>query len=266
MPVLVTTRLVKDRVLAKSAAQRRLLARTVLNVGQKAGLIAFAAPSDRLVMLFGADRSVVSRTCRDTTTALRRRLKLPLPFSRAWFETIDDDDLRSTTKAVLTQWDTDPYREASNLPDLLGARFIGRYTIANANHLLLRRDLLSWWGLRRIQDGTDFSLLPEAAAAAMGLGQLSGRTAEVVDARRAAIQVGRGLGATHARMAGLLHISERQSKRLGQQQVDPALLKAVELQLGLRQDALSDATERPLVGLEDYLRRSGGDPESPLAL
>ena len=265
MPTLVTTRLVKDRVLARNAAERRLLARTVLSIGEKAGLMAFAAPSDRLVMLFSADRKVVSRTCRDTTTSLRRRLKLPLPFARAWFDNIDDFELRSTAKAVLTQWDTDPFREASNLPDLLGARFIGRYTIANANHLMLRRDLLSWWGLKRIEDGSDFSLLPEAAAAAMGLAELRGRNAEVVDARRAAIQVGRALGATHARMGRLLYISERQSKRLAHQQVDPALLKAVELQLGVRQDALQSATEKPLVGLEEYLRRSG-DPESPLAL
>ncbi len=265
MPTLVTTRLVKDRVLARNAQQRRVLAATVLGVGEKANLIAFAAPSDRLVMLFGAERELVSRTCRDTTTALRRKLKLPLPFARAWFEEVDDEDLRGTTKGVLTQWDADPFREASNLPDLLGARFTGRYTIANANHLLLRRDLLSWWGLPRLEQGTDLGLLPESAAAAMALPALNGRTAQVVDARRAAIQLGRLLGVTHARMGQMLDISERQSKRLAAQRVDPALLKAVELQLGLRQAALETATAKPLVGLEEYLERAG-QRDQPLAL
>ena len=243
MATLVTTRLVKDRVLARDTRERRLLATTVLKNGKKSGLIAFAAPSDRLVMLFSQEGPSVSRTCRDTTTALRRRLKLPLPFARAWFETVEKAQLRRTTKDLLTQWDADPFREASNLPDLLGARFVGRYTIANANPLLLRQELLTWWGLPALEEGGDLGPLPEAAAAAMGVAALEGRSASIVDARRAAIQVGRKLGWSHGKLAQKLAISERQSKRLASQSVDPALLKAVEIQLGLRTAALQSDVE-----------------------
>ena len=45
----------------------------------------------------------------------------------------------------------------------------------------------------------------------------------------------------------MLAISERQSKRLASQGVDPALLKAVELQLGLRQAALQGEVEDVLL-------------------
>ncbi len=266
MATLVTTRLVKDRVLARDTRERRLLATTVLKNGRKSGLIAFAAPSDRLVMLFSQDGAGmshgVSRTCRDTTSALRRRLKLPLPFARAWFEHVEEAQLRKATKDLLTQWDSDPFREASNLPDLLGVRFVGRYTIANANPLLLRQELLTWWGLSALDQDGALGPLPEAAAAAMGVGALEGRSAEIVDARRAAVQVGRRLGMSHGKLGQMLAISERQSKRLASQGVDPALLKAVELQLGLRQAALQGEVEDVL--LEPLM--AAGETERSLGL
>ena len=131
------------------------------------------------------------------------------------------------------------------MPDLLGLRVLGAYAAAYVRALLPRvnrQQLVSCFGIDAPdRPVTTFESPAEATAAAAALPDLKGRSQEVVEARRAAVHaVGRGL--TAAQIGKTLNICKRTAKRLRKKPSEPRLVRAIRLQLGLRQPA---ATELP---------------------
>ena len=132
--------------------------------------------------------------------------------------------------------DLDPFRDASNLPDLLGLRLLGRYTAALVRrHLprIRRSQLLEYLGLPDLAPAeAPLDLLVPATAAAVGRLELEGRTRDVTDARRAVIEIaGTCLG--HTRIARLLGITRRSVYRIRTRPLDAGLVSAIRLQVAL---------------------------------
>jgi hypothetical protein len=130
------------------------------------------------------------------------------------------------------------FLEATNIPDLLCMRLIGAYTRENLIQALprLRREtILAWTGLPDPQpaDGP-WSALQSATLSAAALTSLSGRTSEVVDARRAMLEI-IGPQLKIADQARFLGLAQRTIFDLKNRPFDPGLVRAIRLQLGLRQ-------------------------------
>ncbi len=245
-------RLRDDRVLVPSVRSRRVLATTVLRLAREVRLLAFRAADTHLHLAVACGRREAGELARRLEIGLQQRLGLEVGFAPAHLEPIQRQrHLRNTFTYVLRQEQrhglaSDPYHEASNLPDLLALRILGTWTAAHVRALLPRvgrADLLGFFGDPDLEDETvSLDLLPEAAAAAAGLTELSGRSAEVVAARRAAVQAA-GLRLTARELAALLGIGERTVKRLRAQPAPEELAEAVELQLRLRRPAAAPSPE-----------------------
>ena len=109
--------------------------------------------------------------------SLRWHLDLAKPFRRAWFEPVETHrHLSSAFHYCLGQvarhgLAADPVREASNLPDLIGARSLFWETRARVREHLprtTRQSLCRHYGLDHVGEGSDTSLLRQAAEAANG--------------------------------------------------------------------------------------------------
>ena len=135
----------------------------------------------------------------------------------------------------------DPLHESSALPDLLGLRVTGYHLIKKVTKKLpcVNRQML----LERLAPATpyhpitSFDELADAAAAALALPDLKGKSALQVSAKSAAVEVAKPH--LSAREIGdLIGLSERQVQRitigLKENPVDRRLARAVQLQLGLR--------------------------------
>jgi hypothetical protein len=128
--------------------------------------------------------------------------------------------------------------EATNLPDLLGMRLMGRYTRDNLSRVLprvRRATILEWVGLRGLQpaDGP-LNEFVGATLAATALNSLAGRTPGVVEAQCALLDVV-GARLKGRELASLLGVAERTLYDLKRRPVNPELVQAIRLQLGLRQ-------------------------------
>jgi hypothetical protein len=159
--------------------------------------------------------------------------------------------------------DVDPFHEASNLPDLLGFRMLGGYTLANVREHLprVKRSQLLQHAMRTTDDcprnfesRTDLvnlvnlateanaptatssaiaANLVSATAAALAVPDLRGRGAEAVAGRAAAVQLASPFMSSPA-IASLLGIKPRQVRRLRHRTTPPGLLDAISGQLELR--------------------------------
>ena len=152
MPVLapigwhVTLRLDRDfdRVIATTMSQIRNACRLFLRLGRRADLLAFGIADTHMHALLACDRSRAGRFVHDVEVGLRHRLELPVPFARARFTPVErQGHLRNTIGYVFGQDDhhalhRDPFREGTNLCDLLGARTFGRWTVQRFKELLPR--------------------------------------------------------------------------------------------------------------------------------
>jgi hypothetical protein len=136
---------------------------------------------------------------------------------------------------------SDPLHEASNLPDLLGMRLVGSYTVVLlARHLprVRHQDLLEMIG-HDLTGPVDAQLLPDAAAAAFAVAALRGRDEDKVAARRAAVHAAKRVAAD--RIAELLHVGVPTIERLRAQPCEPAHVTAVLRQWRLRSAAAASA-------------------------
>ena len=234
-------RLVDDRVIAPSLFSRRRLARCVLKLGRKAILLAFRLVDTHLHVLVKCDRRTAGELARRLEIALRQQLELPVPFATAHIKPVRDQrHLRHLFAYIFRQEEhhgvhVDPRFEASNLPDLLGLRTVGSYTLDNVREHLPRiklDDLAAERGLR-LRAEYQLDELPNAAAAAMAIPGHPRRWSRLaVAARRAAVHVAGSALAT-PRLARMLGVSERTVRRLRSEPVPAELVRAVELQLRL---------------------------------
>jgi hypothetical protein len=239
----ITLRLLEDRVLTPTPAQRRIAARVILEQGRAAKLINFSIPDTHAHLNASCGYAASNELARRVELSLGRRLHLPVGFERARVKPIRDIWHHSNLFTyVFNQYrhhglDWDPYFEATNLPDLLGLRRVGAYTADNVQEALPRvqhQQLLKWFGCETIlpADGPVERLL-DAAAAAAALPSLHGSSREVLTARRAVVEITHGQ-LQQSELKELLRISRTSLHRLRQRPVDQRLVHAIRLQLGLR--------------------------------
>jgi len=133
-----------DRVVTPSPADRRRYARTVLEVGREFGLLCFRGADTHGHVELACNRDAAGEFARRVEIALTLGLGVDGGFQPAWVGPIHDQrHLQATFRYILRQRDhheleSDPFHEASNLPDLLGLRPLGVYTAARVRELLPR--------------------------------------------------------------------------------------------------------------------------------
>lgn len=254
------------RVIAPTITQRRLVARVVCERFQDQPLLAFGMPDTHLHLETGAGPVAPAELGRRVEISLKRRLKLDVGFDETFVKEIEDQrHLYNCFRYDLSQQDhhgldCDPFHEASNLPDLLRMRLIGQFTITNVARLLprvRRAQLLHYQGVKElipVTDPQDPALLVEAAAAALALPDLSGRSEVTRDARRALIHVA-GSWLSTKELAELLGVDRRTIQRLRLQPVDQRLITAIRLQLALREVADPWEPRRSLQPVPDRYAR-----------
>ena len=242
-------------ILADTPEHRCLLVRVMLDKGGNADLVSFGLADNHLHLQVACPfRPVVGRLAQRIETALTRRLGL-----RDGFETSYIEPLRSQGHAyhlfdyALRQQlrhglETDPLREITILPDLLGLRLLGDYAIVNVRRFLprvrrgqlLKRLLVPT--LEPVVDATPEECLVAGLGAAC-LPALRGSSVEESHLRRALLRATK-LPLFVERWADLLSCSRRTIQRLRQMPPDPRLVRAIQLQVDLRRQRPDLATLR----------------------
>ncbi|MCC6524906.1 MAG: hypothetical protein IT373_19780 [Polyangiaceae bacterium] len=264
----VVLKLYDERVIAPTPAAQRVLGRTALRVGEGFPLVALRAADTHIHLLVACDEATARELARRVAGSLRRALALPVRFDRARATpVVDQRHLLNSFRYVLRQHArhgiaSDPLFDASNLPDLLGMRLLGAFTQAHVGALLprlARPELRALLGVPELDEPRPVSLddLADAAAGAAGLADLCDRSRAAVAARRAAAQAvahSTATGATAAcatatgataststathpsarELASALGVGQHAVRKLLLQPVEPALLRAVRLQLRAR--------------------------------
>ena len=236
------------RVLAPTTADQRAFARAVLGAVGACPVLAFRAADSHLHLVAVCSRPAAGKLAWRMARALRSRLRLPTPFDPPHFEPVRDQrHLYNAFRYVLRQDDRhdlllDPWAEASNLPDLLGLRLLGRNTATCVARCLPRirpEELAARLGvtldqlLRAPLPESAFEHLADAAAAAAALPSLHGRDLETVACRCAAVHLGSSQLSAR-RLAAALDTSVSTIRRRRRQLPDPGLVEAVARQLRLR--------------------------------
>jgi len=240
----ITIRLEDDRPIATTPAALRILARVLLSQGEERGLLAFGAADNHVHATLAAGRRSAGRFAHDVETALRWRLDLGARFERARIRPLHDQRHAYNAFHYVHRQDArhelhlDHAREGTSLPDLLGLRVLDTSLIARVRtHLprVHREDLVGQFPPGALERKTpiDLDVLADAAAAALALPELRGRSAGVSRARRAAVHAA-GPDVPSARLGECLGIGVRsvQVLRLGAR--EPALIAAVAKQALLR--------------------------------
>jgi hypothetical protein len=128
--------------------------------------------------------------------------------------------------------------------DLLGARVTGIWT-ANVvrEHLtrIGREELLDVAGWTALGEA-NIDYLVEATVSAACLPHLQGRTAEVVAARRAAVVASRE---RTGRLSGVLAVTPQAIRKMRAAETNPALVRAIEMQLRIRSRPVPDKLLEP---------------------
>lgn len=237
----VTMRLVDDHGIARSPAALRQAARLFVRHGAARGLVAFRIADTHAHVLTVADRWQAGRFAQVVEAALSQALRVPVPFEPARFRLIGGPaHLWSALRYVLRQearhgTGFDLAHDGSILPDLLGMRVIGTDDIVLRLGRLLPRltaaELLDWVDGALPSDAPcDLDLAPDAAAAALALGSLVGRSPAKLAARRAAVHLfGRAL--TAGEIGIRLGISARRVEALRAESPARRILDAARRQL-----------------------------------
>ena len=240
----ITLRLKDDRVIAASAAERRVAACVMIRQGRERGLLACAVVDTNAHAIVLCSRAEAGAYAGRTATSLSAALRLDVAFEVARITPIRDQrQLANTFDCVLLQQDdhgslaTSDFHDGTNLPDLVGLRVNGAYSRALLRDYLPRvseRALLERFRVDWSQE-VDFdpALLIEATLAATGRGSLQGRKKETLVARRAAAGVAR-LRMNAPELAKLFGIDVRTAFRLRSAKYDKELARAIELQLRFR--------------------------------
>jgi hypothetical protein len=239
----IRCRLRNDGPIAATPERRRVVARIILEKGRDFDLLAFGLADTHLHLAKG-EAGAGGELARRVEIAITRRFGLEVGFERVRIEAVVDIwHLYRVFEYVLRQdrrhkIETDPLREATNLPDLLGLRGIGGYTAGNVRRLLprvTRGQLLELLGAPKLApaDGP-VERIVQSAAAAICRPQLIGYSHEVQAARRAVIAIAEDrLGSP--RLAALLDVHRATVNRLRKMPPDGVLVERTRFQLGLFQ-------------------------------
>jgi hypothetical protein len=241
-------RLSDDRVIAPTTSALRVAARALMARGRAARLLAMRLADTHLHVLLGCAQDEARRFAHHTAIALHRLLRLPVPFEPTRARpVVDQRHLYSAFRYVLRQdahhgIGSDPAHDGSSLPDLLGMRLLGTEhpeTVRMMLPRLDRRELAASLGIQLADaDSVPPGLLPAAAAAALGLTDLEHHKSQrSVLARRAAVHAGAELLSTKV-LSAELGVSPRTIQRFREQEVDPQLVRAVQLQWRFRASLL----------------------------
>ncbi len=259
----VTHRLTQDVPLVSCDAHRRALARSVLTIARPFRLLAFRWADTHGHSEALGEWEDVAELARRLEIGIQRTLGPGVPFQRAHLTPIHDlKHLGNTFLYVVSQNQhhgigNDPFHEASNVPDLLRMRGLGASTCAHVSEYLSRvrrADILAAVGLED-PDGAGFvdGDIADAAAAAMGIAALTGRSRRVTVARAASVQVCRKHLST-SEIADWLGTDRRTIQRLGGLEPNRALVRAIEQQLTMR-TRYRTALELSLVGTPQGMGR-----------
>lgn len=236
--VQVVFRAEDDRILAPTDEARRAWSRTIREVGRRHGLFGYGLADTHGHA--GLLCESVSSFVHDARVALSARLDLHLvapsrsPIRDTWhaYNVLRYMHRQAPHHGVAT----DPFREGTSLPDLLGMRPSGLWLAERVRAALprvTRTALLEHWGISEISPEFKLALLPESGAAAIGT-RLTGRSQAVVAARRACVRVGLEAGVTVQQIAEALDLAERTVRDLRAASPDPRMVAAVRLQMGVR--------------------------------
>lgn len=247
----IVLRLRDSRVIARSRAERRKLARIILDRCRGWALLAFRAADTHIHLLVACNRPAGAELARRIEISLKRQLGHEIGFAPAYLEPIRDQrHLSNAFYYVLRQeqrhgLNSDPFHDGSNLVDLLGLRSCGLYTAKHVRALLprvRRADLLELVGVGSLDQPVELTLhgLAAATAAAAALPDLAERSPHATEARRAAVALA-GRAFSGRRLAPALHTSERTVKRLRRQKPCDELVRAIRLQHRLRATAAPQA-------------------------
>ena len=245
-------RLEDDRVIAPSAAKRRTLARPVYRVCEDCQLLCFGAADTHLHVEVTDPPERLGRLTQRLTESLRRSLRIPVRFARPHIKPLrDQHHLVNTFHYGLNQRNrhgvrSDPFLDASSLPELLGMRNFPTDSLRRVREFLprlTRDDLLPHLWPPQLPDRPrpPADLLPsvqlidacDAAAGAFGLGSLAGSSNEALAASATLAQLAAGQLSVREQRAQL-GCSKTRHWRLKKRNVTPAQAYALGLQLSLR--------------------------------
>ncbi len=241
----LTMRLVLDRTLTSTDAERRTFVRVMLDVGLgELGLLAFGMADTHVHLLIAATPARAIELARRVKIAMQRRLALGgVSFEPTRVRAVDDvHHLQSVLRYVLGQparhaHQLDRCFEGSSIHELLGMRVIdGGALLRAVRRMAPRLEPSDLFPLLRVELSSlcsvDYAGLADAAAAAFALGSLLGQSALTVRARRAAVHAAGGLGA--GELAALLGVSASLVRAIRQMSVPDGDVESVRLQLRFR--------------------------------
>lgn len=239
----VTMRLADDAGIARTPSALRLASRIVLRHGEERGLLSHRLADTHLHAVLVGTRAEAGRFALCTEGALRKQLRIGIPFQRCRIRPIEDErHLGYAVRYGYRQEERhgtafDVLHDGSSLVDLLGMRMGAPWLPRRMRSILPRvgrSALLAWLDAPDLDDQSiDVRHLPDAAAAAWGVGSLRGTSREHVRARRVAVHMLDRL-APRAGVTCALGIPARSGVRYRLEEVSTAELRAVDLQLKLR--------------------------------
>lgn len=238
----INTKLADSRPIALDVAALRQVAQGVLRVGRPFELLGFRLADNHLHAVLAEDHVRATEFARRVELSIQARLRPGVRFQHVWVTPIESQShLRRSFLYGFRQeehhgTEVDPLYEASNLPDLLGARTIGRWTVAKVRQRLPRigrPQLESFLPVTPAESNLDLDLLPDAAAAAIGAKELASPGARAADLRAAAAHSVRGWASRRA-MAEILGVHPRSVIKMLAREADPDLVRAIDAQLRWR--------------------------------
>jgi len=235
-------RVADSRVIAPSAAARRIAARTFLEAGELFGLLAFRVVDSHAHAVVACARTDAGEFARRVEIALRARLALGCAFDPARLKPVLDQwHLENTIRYILDQErrhgiSMDPVHDGSSLPDLCRWRVVAEDLAERVRALVPRLAVALPLSSAELQAALPVpALLAEAAAAAFALPVLDGSAPVACLARRAAVRVGELEAMRRGVVAEHLHLSRRRTEQIAAgPQPEPRMVYAVRVQLRLR--------------------------------
>jgi hypothetical protein len=241
----IVLRLVDDRVIVRTAAERRTLSLVLYEQGEGRGLVAFRAADTHLHILMIGSRFEAGMLARYVAMSLRWQLGLGAPFLPANIRPLmDRRHLENGVRYAFKQEphhgiDLDPFHDASSLLDMVGLRVLGAATAARlfaALPRLSKATLLADGGLELGDTPSEAAVaehLLEATLAAGGLASLTRNDASHA-ARCAAVHA---VALKTSVVAAALGIDPASVRRLRRKTPDSKLVAAIQRQLALRAGA-----------------------------
>ncbi len=226
------------------ATVRRAVRAIVAAAG--AALLAFHLSDTHVHVLVLANRARAGRLAQALSAALRRALRTCLP-PASITEINGGDHLSAAFEYVLCNdqrhgVEPDPWRENTNLPDLLGARVTASRTVGRVRAALPRitgdhlRELAGWREVVRVELSAAMGRehLADGASAVIARPGLVGRQRDVTAVTIAAAHLAAEVGLDPTESAATLDVALSSGRRHRAAAPDATLLAALRLQLDVR--------------------------------